>query len=65
MCNPRGSIQVRRAARGPLPDGGMRPLLHFGLLVNVIQTVLREAGVLGASVVVEAGGLRSTDRTRQ
>jgi len=45
------------------PNGGMRHLFHAGL-VGVIKTILREAGVPDASVVLEARGLRAADRSR-
>ena len=45
------------------PNGGMRHLFHSGL-VGVIRTILRDAGVPYASVVLEAKGLRETDRSR-
>ena len=41
----------------------MRHLFHSGL-VGVIRTILRDAGVLDASVVLEARGLREADRSR-
>ncbi len=45
------------------PNGGMRHLLHSGLVV-VISSFLRDAGVPYASIVMEARGLRATDRSR-
>jgi hypothetical protein len=41
----------------------MRHLFHAGL-VGVIKAILKEAGVPDASVVLEARGLRATDRSR-
>ena len=41
----------------------MRYLFHAGL-VGVIRNILREAGVPEASVVLEARGLKATDRSR-
>ncbi len=46
------------------PNGGMRHLLHFGL-VGVIESFLRDAGVLDASIVLDARGLRAANRSRQ
>jgi len=45
------------------PNGVMRHLLHSGL-VGVIKSCLRDAGVLDASIFLEARGLRAADRSR-
>ena len=45
------------------PNGGMRHLLHAGL-VGIIKAILREAGVPDASIVLEARGLRAADSSR-
>ncbi len=45
------------------PNGGMRHLLHIGL-VNIIKAILRDAGVPEAAVVMEARGLQAADRFR-
>ena len=45
------------------PNEGMRNLFHAGL-VDVIKAILREVGVLDASVVLEARGMRAADRSR-
>ena len=44
-------------------NGGMRHLLHYGM-VGVIKSILRDAGVPDASVMVEVRGLRAADRTK-
>ena len=45
------------------PNGGMRHLLHSGM-VGVTKSYLRDAGVLDASIVLEARGLRAVDCSR-
>ena len=45
------------------PNGGMRNLLHSGL-VTVLLSILRDASDPEASVVVEVRGLRATNRSR-
>ena len=45
------------------PNGVMRHLFHAGL-VGVVITIMREAGIPYASVVLEARGLRAADRSR-
>ncbi len=40
------------------PHGGMRHLLHVGL-VNVIKIIVRDAGVPEAMIMIEARGLRA------
>ncbi len=48
---------------GRCPNGGMPHLFHAGM-VGIIKAILKEAGVPDASIVLEARGLRATDRSR-
>jgi hypothetical protein len=52
------------APRGPLPQRWHAVLLNARLVGVVIKSILRNAGVLDASAVVEARGFRAADRSR-